>query len=70
MKVMMIGPCSIKECETGVNNALAAAEITVHTMTWEIVSPNFVHPEQSYMMAVISYEDCIEPPKQKWYHMF
>ena len=66
MKIMMIGPCSIKECETGVNNTLEAAEIRVLDITYLVVSPNFVHPKQSYMMAVVSYEDHIEFPKNKW----
>ena len=52
---MVIGPCNIKECENRVNEIRADKSAKVYDVKYHIVSANFVHPEQSYVMAVVTY---------------
>lgn len=54
MKVINIGPCTIKDCMIGVNAAYEDKSARVKSVKYIMVSPNFVHPEQSYLMAVVT----------------
>ena len=55
MKVLNIGPCVVKDCINGVNDVEAAGEVKILAVDYIMVSPNFVHPDQSYLLALVLY---------------
>jgi hypothetical protein len=52
---MIIGPLPIRMCKDKVNEIRADKTTKVYDVKYHIVSANFVHPDQSYIMAVITY---------------
>jgi hypothetical protein len=57
VKTLIIGPSPIKDCEAMVNKHLEADTVKILKVEYMMVSANFVHPEQSYIMGVITYRN-------------
>ena len=53
--ILIIGPCIIKECEDRTNKVLCDDSVEIVSTEFMMVSPNFVHPEQSMMISIITY---------------